>query len=748
MHPAIEECRQLLSAMRFAATERAALSLIEVPMKRLEKAPPEERIQFVIDALTEIPVCNDFGLQLGLKGGVSKILRGKLTLDEPTAIRLLELVSFRRTMHPYKAVVTAVGGVPITPAIRDCLVQLRPMIDPHWLGSAETKDIQGRIDELLNGKTAIEAVPIVPVGPWTALVFATPEFDVKWQELFRLALTLTQSSASIKWQSAALKCIERIGRDVFQARAEAWLALGPTPGITQLQASDEEATYQKGLIWAIGACGEVSLCPAVADFALACFRKIPQLGAVSQKAGNACVNALAIMPGLAAVAQLNRLSLRVKYDVALRLIEKALAEAAVRNQVSREDLEAMSVPTFDLVPAENEEQLLEQLKSQLPAAELKKVAKDLKAMLAAQRLRIERLLSSPETMPFASWREWYLDHPLTSLYAKRLIWQFASNGEITTAIWHSGSLRDWANQVVTPAADARARLWHPIESDVQTVLSWRCWLEDHPVVQPFKQAHREVYILTAAEELTATYSNRFASHLVRQHQFAALCRERGWQFKLMGQWDSHNNPTVAIPAYELRAELEVDFPPTEESTAHMVYLLIATGRLRFTRTSGELAPLDQVPPVVFSEIMRDVDLFIGVTSIGSDPDWPNQHPGDPHLEYWEGFAFGELTASADHRKQILASLLPKLAIAPLCRIEGHFLHVRGHLHEYRIHLGSGNVMIHELNRYLCIVQGPGDSADKVRLPFEGDRVLSSILSKAILLTADHKIKDETIRRQL
>ena len=54
------------------------------------------------------------------------------------------------------------------------------------------------------------------------------------------------------------------------------------------------------------------------------------------------------MPGLEGVAQLSRLAARVKYDVARRLIEKAMNEAAERNQVSRDDLEAMAVPSFGL----------------------------------------------------------------------------------------------------------------------------------------------------------------------------------------------------------------------------------------------------------------------------------------------------------------------------------------------------------------------------------------------------------------
>ena len=40
------------------------------------------------------------------------------------------------------------------------------------------------------------------------------------------------------------------------------------------------------------------------------------------------------------------------------------------------------------------------------------------------------------------------------------------------------------------------------------------------------------------------------------------------------------------------------------------------------------------------------------------------------------------------------------------------------------------------------------AGEKLFLPFEGDRVLSVILSKAFLLAADDKITDATILRQL
>ena len=63
---------------------------------------------------------------------------------------------------------------------------------------------------------------------------------------------------------------------------------------------------------------------------------------------------------------------------------------------------------------------------------------------------------------------------------------------------------DAAEQEIDLAAQKTARLWHPVSSDVQTIFHWRCWLEDHGIRQPFKQAHREVYLITDAERETGT----------------------------------------------------------------------------------------------------------------------------------------------------------------------------------------------------------------------------------------------------
>lgn len=100
---------------------------------------------------------------------------------------------------------------------------------------------------------------------------------------------------------------------------------------------------------------------------------------------------------------------------------------------------------------------------------------------------------------------------------------------------------------------------------------------------------------------------------------------------------------------------------------------------------------------------------------------------------------------------MLGRLLPRLKIAPRCHLDGKFLQVRGDLRTYKIHLGSGNILMEPNDQYLCIVPGrsEGDGNDSdLFLPFEGDRMLAIILSKAFLLATDTTIQDPTIVRQI
>jgi hypothetical protein len=160
--------------------------------------------------------------------------------------------------------------------------------------------------------------------------------------------------------------------------------------------------------------------------------------------------------------------------------------------------------------------------------------------------------------------------------------------------------------------------------------------------------------------------------------------------------------------------------------------------------------LEDVPALAFSEAMRDVDLFVGVCSIGNDPGWVDS--GDQRFsQYWREYSFGEVSAAAATRRQILEGLVPRLRCADRLSLDDRCLVVRGDLWTYRIHLGSGNILMEPGSVYLCIVpdqRAPDEWNRDVWLPFEGDRGLSIILSKALLLVKDSTITDPVIVRQI
>jgi hypothetical protein len=195
------------------------------------------------------------------------------------------------------------------------------------------------------------------------------------------------------------------------------------------------------------------------------------------------------------------------------------------------------------------------------------------------------------------------------------------------------------------------------------------------------------------------------------------------------------------------AELYVDIVEDGAQSTSGINVHVGTDQVRFSRGGGPI-PLREVPALVFSEVMRDVDLFVGVCSVGNDPTWRDRGAG--HQEYWRQYAFGDLAQSAVTRRVVLERLIPKLKIADRCQLNERFLVVRGDLRTYKTHLGSANILMEPNDQYLCIVPGArsGGRAESPRLPYDGDTTLSIILSKALLLAADTKIKDTSIVRQI
>jgi hypothetical protein len=630
------------------------------------------------------------------------------------------------------------------------------------------------------------------------------EFHAAWKALHSRAYELEGKSApSDKWLKAARPSVASLSTEQRIAFLTTVLDI-LTPGQGLPTDNLARAVVYVSADWAPDAVGPILTRHAQKT----CFDSIPSWGMRNERLGNACLWALIHLPDGGGVRYLARLLSRVKYPKVKKRIEAALDEAAAEAGITRGELDELSIPTHDLdVRGATEIAVGEgaallaisgtasvdvtwraatgKVSKSIPAAlkehkdaikSVKALAKEIEADLSVQPQRLQRLwLDDDRRWTAEVWRQRYAEHPLLGALSRRLIWNVHRGDDRLAALWSPDGMTEVGGKPISIEA-AEITLWHPIGCAVEEVMAWRARLGALDITQPFKQAHREVYLVTDAERRTGAYSNRFASHIVKQHQLMALARLNGWMVTHRIWADTPNDqPThIVLPQQGLVAEFWTkgaggDDPEVTDSQA---YLYLTTDQLRFYRIAdpaeavvasargpqrGDVVNIEDVAPLALSEVMRHCDLFVGVASVANDPNWtdggrnaehPNQWRRTIGADYWRTQAFGDLSAMAETRLALLTALLPSLAIGRVSRIiDGKYLRVEGKRGAYKIHLGSGNILMEPNDQYLCIVPATTGRVD-VHLPFEGDNMLSIVLSKAAMLAADDKITDRSILSQL
>ena len=542
----------------------------------------------------------------------------------------------------------------------------------------------------------------------------------------------------------------------------------------------------KGLVWMMDGFRDSKSVNLAADLCEKSTMKIPNHGPAAQATANACLWYLEQTPGMEAAARLSRLSTAIKQKSTQDRVRKIVEKKAEEAGMTTIQLEERSVPGYGLdggvktvafddftlrIEVEGPGKVIQTWlkpdgspqktkpkcvsdKAALKARfdKVKGEVTALKKVLTAQRDRIDRIFAEEVSWPLADVESFYVQHPLVACIAARLIWALETSGVSTGAVFRAGGWEDVAGQPVRTDEGTEVRLWHPVDASTDEVMAWRTRLAELEISQPTKQAHREVYLLTDAERRTDVYSNRMAAHMLKQHQMATLMSARGWRYQLTGAFDDGLDNQFASKTFatsDLKAEYLIHTNWDDENWNDAgIFLYVGTDQLRFVDTEGAPVRLETVPTRLFSETMREADLFVGVASVGNDPAWFDQGPNPDARAYWHSYSFGDLDGFAETRKDVLESVLPRLKIRDVAHIDGKFLIVDGKLNTYKIHLGSSNILMEPGDRYLCIVPGGVSKSGQVMLPFEGDNRLSVIISKAMMLAEDDKIQVPDIKRQI
>ncbi|MFC7549878.1 DUF4132 domain-containing protein [Plantactinospora sp. GCM10030261] len=296
-----------------------------------------------------------------------------------------------------------------------------------------------------------------------------------------------------------------------------------------------------------------------------------------------------------------------------------------------------------------------------------------------------------------------------------LIWRDIASGHLGLLDPDTLALVDLAGAArpVTGPVNA-AHPWHLFHAGVLAV--WQRELVARRVRQPVKQAFRELYLLTPAELTSHDHSRRFADREVDGSIAGALLSGRGWA--RLGPEDAYQ---ACRPAGDLTACLDASFHgywAMDSVLLGSAYFLAGTDRV----------PLSEVPPVPFSEVMRDLDLAVSVGYV--DGGW------------WSD-------AGAESRAALLGALVADLGL-PGVTVDGRVARIEGTRATYRVHLGSGSIHL-EPGGHLCVVPAgfAGRPHDRLFLPFaDDDRATSVVLSKVLLLADDKKITDRSILDQI
>ena len=332
--------------------------------------------------------------------------------------------------------------------------------------------------------------------------------------------------------------------------------------------------------------------------------------------------------------------------------------------------------------------------------------KDSKTYLTKQysrtRLSLEQAMLS-QTLFTAAELAKILEHPVVKAMLSKLV---LFNPETqASGFWQDGKLLSAEGTLTPLKATDKLLIAHP--SHLFYAVQWdlyQKYLFDKEIKQPFKQVFRELYIPTKDELETSNRSERYQGHQVQPQKTVALLRGRGWTVNyeegLQKVYHKEGFRATIYAAADWYTPSDVEAPTLE----YVVF---------YNLKDGKEVPMKEINPVIFSEVMRDVDLVVSVAHVGGvDP---------------------EASHSTMQMRGALARESARLFKLTNVEVKERYILVKNEHGDYSLHLGSG--MISRGGLQINVVAVQSQHRGRVFLPFvDDDPKTAEIISKMKLLS--------------
>lgn len=308
-----------------------------------------------------------------------------------------------------------------------------------------------------------------------------------------------------------------------------------------------------------------------------------------------------------------------------------------------------------------------------------------------------------------------MENPVISPLLDTLVFKSGNN----LGYYSNGSLVTVNGEIIELEENKMLKIAHAL--DLYNSGKWSEYQQDlftKEIKQPFKQVFREIYVKTA-DEKGKDNSLRYAGHQIQPHKTVAVLKNRRWvaDYEEGLQKIYYKNNIIA----KIYAMADW-FSPSDIEAPTLEWVCF------YDRKTFKLVMIDDVPDLIFTEVMRDVDLAVSVAHVGGV---------DPEASH----------STVEMRKAIIEFNLKLFKLSNVTFTERHAI-IKGKRAEYTVHLGSG-VVHQKAGAEINILPVHSQHRGRIFLPFvDEDPKTAEIMSKIILFAEDTKIKDPFILEQI